>query len=439
MSFRQKLKLLKQSNLDFLTGLYTHSGNLCQIKAGLQNIIIINHPDYAKHVLQTNSDNYPKDNFYQLAEQIIGQNILTTNDMDFWTKHRKIMAGLFQPQSVQGMGKDIIDEVEQFIHNIQKNKALCLNEMATKLTLHVISRLLFSMAISEEQIQQLAELLNYFSNLLIKKRQPFSLPIIPWLNPSFRHSHSEFKQLIQTIIQANDNNNKDDLLNRLTSYRCPVTSKALTNDELFSESALMLFAGHETTANALTWLFITLSKYPGIRRNLQNEIHQVLHNKPLEVDDLEKMPLLQSVVMEVLRLFPSFPAVPRYSLKDDEIDGYHIPAKSMIVINIAMIQRHPEFWSNPEGFMPERFINDKPQNKYAYLPFINQHRVCIGKNLAFLELQIITAMLLQKFTFDLLPGEDISSNYVISLRTKKDVYVQVRTAKTLIPVIANRR
>lgn len=426
MSFKQKLKLLNQSNLNFLTSLHTHSGDICQIKAGMQNVIIINHPEYAKHILHTNMINYPKDNFYQLAEQIIGQNILTTNDMDFWSKHRKMMAGLFQPQSVQGMGKEIIEEVERFINTISKTKPLCINIMTTKLTLHVITRLLFSKAITNNQIEQLADLMNYFSNLLIKKRRPFSLPIIPLLNPAFRNSHATFKRLIQSIIQVDDQSNRDDLLTRLNDYRCPITNKPLSDDELFSESALMLFAGHETTANALTWLFITLSKYPAIRQQIQDEIHFVLKNKTLEVEDLEKMPLLQAVIMEVLRLFPSFPAVPRYSLHDDELDGYTIPAQSMIVVNIAMIQRHPEFWSNPEGFMPERFLNKKLEHKYAFLPFINGPRVCIGSNLALLELQIITAMMLQKFTFDLLPGEDISSHFIISLRTKQDVYVRVK-------------
>lgn len=428
MSLRQKIKLLKQSNLDFLTGLYTQSGDLCQLNAGLKKVIIINHPDYAKHVLQTNLANYPKDNFYTLAEQIIGQNILTTNDMEFWTKHRKIMAGLFQPQSVQGMGEDIIEEVNKYIDIIRQDKVMCLNDMATKLTLHVISRLLFGMFISQQQINKLANLMNYFSNLLIKKRRPFSLPIIPYLSPVFRRSHTEFKQLIHTIIKTGGIN-ADDLMTRLTSYRCPVTNNALTDEALFSESALMLFAGHETTANMLTWLFITLSKYPVIRQTLQQEIDTVLQDKPLELDDLDKMTYLQAVIMEALRLFPSFPAVPRCSIKEDEIDGYSIPAKAMIVINIAMIQRHPDFWSNPEGFMPERFFNFKLENKYAFIPFLNGPRVCIGKNLAFLELQIITAMLLHEFNFDLLPGEDLSSNYVISLRTKSDVNVHVQSRK----------
>jgi len=428
MSLRQKITKLKQSNFDFLTGIYTHSGDLCQMNVGFKKIIIINHPEYAKHVLQTNLANYPKDNFYQLTEQIIGKNILTTNDIDFWSTHRKMMAGVFQPDSVQGMSSDIIDEVEKSIRSIEKNKPLCINRMATRLTLHVITRLLFSMAISDKQIEKLDELLNYFSNLLIKKRRPFSFPIIPLLNPSFRKSHAEFKRLIHDIIQAGGNSYSDDFLARLKSYQCPVTSKSLTNDELFSESALMLFAGHETTANALTWLIITLSKYPSIRQCLQEEIRNVLQDKPLDVADLEKMPLLRAVVMEVLRLFPSFPAVPRYSLKDDEIDGYHIPANAMVVINIAMIQRHPGFWSNPEGFMPERFINQKAQHKYAFLPFINGPRVCIGNSLALLELQIMTVLLLQRFTLNLLPGEDVSTNFIISLRTKKDVYAQVESA-----------
>lgn len=425
MSLWQKLQLLKKSNFDFLTSVYSHAGDISQIRAGLQRIIFINHPEYAKQVLQTNLSNYPKDNFYQLAEQIIGQNILTTNDPVFWGEHRKIMAGLFQPQSVLGMSDDIIDVVEEYSRTIEVGKPLCINTMATTLTLKIITRLLFSQSISDEEITKLADLMSYFGDLLIKKRRPFALPIIPKLSRSFCKAHAELKQLIKTIIKSERCDSKPDLLTKLNQHQCPHTGAKLNEEELFSEAALMLFAGHETTANALIWMLITLSKYPIIRSNLQAEIQSVLQDRTLEVSDLERMPLVRAVVMEVLRLFPSFPAVPRYSLGEDVINGYKIPAKSMIVINIAMIHRHPDFWLNPEGFDPQRFINPKTNHKYAFLPFINGPRVCIGNNLALLELQIMTVLLLRKFTFNLMPGQDVSSDYIISLRTQKEVYAQV--------------
>lgn len=429
MSLRQKLKQLKKNNFDLLTSLHTLSGDITQLKVGFQSIFFINHPEYARHILHTHLLNYPKDNFYQLAEHIIGQNILTTNDMAYWGERRKMVAGLFQPQSVSEMGSDIIAVIQEEIRSIKIGQNLCLNSLTTSLTLKVITQLLFSNAISEQEINQLSRLLTYFGDLLIKKRQPLSLSLPIHLSRNFHKAHRELKTLIKTIIQTERNSMKPDLIALLSKHRCPYTQAKLTEEELFSEAALMLFAGHETTANALNWLFITLSKYPELRTNLRKEIRSVLKNKILEINDLEQMPLVKALVMEVLRLFPSFPAVPRYCLNDDVIDGYLIPARSMIIVNIAMIHRHPEFWSNPEGFDPYRFIDHKLKHKYAFLPFINGPRVCIGNNLALLELQLMTVLFLQQFDFNLIAGQDVTSNYIISLRTQKDILMNVIQAE----------
>lgn len=312
MSLKQKLKQLKKNNFDFLISLHSLSGDISQIKVGFQRIVFINHPEYARHILHTHMLNYPKDNFYQLAEQIIGQNILTTNDMVYWGEHRKIIAGLFQPQSVLEMSDDVIAVINEVINSIKIGQNLCLNSLSTSLTLKIITRLLFSTAISEQKINQLSELLTYFGDLLIKKRQPLTLSLPIRLNRNFHRAHKELKLLIKTIIKTERRGIKSDLITLLSKHQCPHTQATLTEEELFSEAALMLFAGHETTANALNWLFISLSKYPDLRKNLQREIDSVLQNKMFEVSDLAQMPLVQALVMEVLRLFPSFPAVPRY-------------------------------------------------------------------------------------------------------------------------------
>ncbi len=419
------LALIKILNSDSFNFLCTISDvPICQYKLGWKKIVFVNHPYIAEHILKDHIDNYPKDNFYTMIESIIGKNILTTNDRDYWSEHRKLMAGLFHQHTIDNMFDDINRITQNYVHSLQTQKCINVNQFCTSMTLELITKLMFGSNISQLKIDEIATHINFFTHLLVKQHKLLALPFIPRLSSKFNRHLQEFNNTLMDVMSISQGLDKDNFITRMQQHLTQQNQALFSSKELISEAALILFAGYETTATSLMWTLITLSKHPLIRQQLRTEINQVCHGDKLTLTHMMNMPLLDRVVKETLRLYPAFPAVPRVCLKTDEICGYTISEKSMVIINIAGIHRNPEFWHNPDSFEPDRF-DSKIAHKYAFLPFLNGPRVCIGLNLALLELKTMLVNLLQNFDFDLLPGTEPKPKHVISLQTQSPVFMSI--------------
>lgn len=415
-------KILNSDSFNFLCSLSDEP--VCQYKLGWQKIIFVNDPHIAEHILKDNIANYPKDNFYNMIEHVIGKNILTTNDLDYWNEHRKLMAGLFHHQSIQNMFDDINQTAQNYINVIQAQKRINMNQFCTSMTLEVITKLMFGSNIGQGQIEQLAHHIDYFTNLLVNQRKLWALPFIPKLSSKFNRRQKEFNSTLMNIMSNCQGLDTDNFITRMQQHLNQQNHALFSSKELISEAALILFAGHETTATALMWTLITLSKFPSIRQQIREEINQVCHDGLVTMEHLMKMPLLDHLIKEVLRLYPPFPAVPRVCLQTDEVMGYTIPAKATVILNIAGIHRNPDYWSEPHSFDPERFVEKLP-HKFSFLPFLNGPRICIGLNLAMLELKAMLVNLLQNFDLDLLPGEEPQPKHVVSLQTQSPVFMSI--------------
>ena len=145
----------------------------------------------------------------------------------------------------------------------------------------------------------------------------------------------------------------------------------------------IFLAGHETTANALTFAWLLLSRYPAAFRELRAELAQVLGGRSPTTDDLPKLTLTRMILQEAMRLYPPAWIIGRSATGPDEIGGYRIPARSIVFVSPYVVHRHPGLWSDPEGFDPQRFTREPPRG--AYLPFGGGPRMCIGNGFASME------------------------------------------------------
>jgi cytochrome P450 len=193
------------------------------------------------------------------------------------------------------------------------------------------------------------------------------------------------------------------------------TGAGLDDSQLRNETITFLLAGHETTANALTWIFYLISQHPAVEQLLLEEINNVLAGKTPTLADIPQLPYTKSVIQESMRLYPPIWIIERRVIQQDVICGYTLPAGSAVVISPYALHRHPTFWQEPEKFDPTRFHAGVPE---AYIPFGAGPRFCIGNEFAMLEAQLITVMVLQAFQLKLPPGHPVEPQPDITLRSK---------------------
>jgi cytochrome P450 len=194
------------------------------------------------------------------------------------------------------------------------------------------------------------------------------------------------------------------------------------------EAMTIFLAGHETTANALSWSFYLLARNPDAYARLRAEAAAVLGGRIPSAEDLPRLPYALQVFKEALRLYPPAYLTSRLSLEDVEIGGHRVRAGTDVVVNIVGMHRRPEYFADPERFDPDRFeaSAEKALPRGAYIPFGAGARVCIGNNFALMEGQIVLAHLAQRVELSLTPNREIPPEPLVTLRPAGGVPVRVR-------------
>ena len=190
--------------------------------------------------------------------------------------------------------------------------------------------------------------------------------------------------------------------------------------QLRDEVITLFTAGHETTGNALTWLWYLVSKHPEVEAKLHAEVDAVVGDRTLTLADADKLVYTTAVIKESMRLYPPVWLFARRALGDDRIAGYPIPKDSTVWMSAYVVHRHPDLWERPDAFEPDRFLNDNASNqhRFAYFPFGGGPRQCIGLHFAMLEMQLIVAILARKFRFVLDEEHPIDLQPRVTLRPR---------------------
>jgi cytochrome P450 len=185
----------------------------------------------------------------------------------------------------------------------------------------------------------------------------------------------------------------------------------MTDRQLRDEVMTLVLAGHETTANALTWTWYLLSKHPDVARRVKREVDDVLGERTPRLADLAKLVYTRQVIDESMRLYPPVWAFEREAIEDDAVKGFAVPKGTLIGICPYTLHRHAGYWPNPEGFDPDRFAPDAAEKnerpRWAYLPFGAGPRICIGAAFATLEAQLVIAMFASRFRLELPAGANV--------------------------------
>jgi cytochrome P450 len=297
-----------------------------------------------------------------------------------------------------------------------------------RLTYDIISRTMFSSDVKMDYRAMSRALSSYFENV---GRVDFAgaLGVPDWMPtprrlralPALKFFRREMHALIErrrTLLRSSPNAAPQDLLTLLLTTRDPDGGKLFGEDEVYDNVLTFIFAGYETTANALSWTFYLLSQYPEWDAVVAREAKAVLEERPAGTDDIAQLASVRMVLEESMRLYPPAPLMARDAVGADAVGGIAIEPRTFVLVPIWVIQRHKRLWENPDSFDPERFAPGRREkiHRFAYMPFGGGPRICIGMGFAMQEAAIILSMIAREFCLTLKPGHPVVPMARITLR-----------------------
>jgi cytochrome P450 len=432
---RNTLSFLRNA-LGFLMEMRERYGDVVSVPTLVGPFTLIFHPDGVRRVLQENHRNYNKNvPDYHVLSLVLGKGLLT-NDGESWLKLRRLIQPAFHRERVAAFGTLMTNTTLMWTQHwetggfIETNKQLALTQEMSSLTLSIVGQALFGTDLSAET-ERVGRALTTVNHLLAKALYlpwVFSLP-----TPQRRRLHvgrSELHTVVEQIIRERRRRREThgDLLEMLLQARDEGTGEGMTDQQVRDEVLTLLLAGHETTANALLWTFLLLAQHPHIEARLQEEYQRVLNGRPAVIEDLPQLPLTRMVIEEAMRLYPPAWGLGRRALGNDEIGGYSIPQGAYVLVFPYVTHRLPAFWERPLEFDPERFSDARSvgRHRFAYFPFGGGPRLCLGKQFALYEAQLILATILSRYQLRLVPATIVTPEPLVTLRPRGDLLMTVR-------------
>ena len=387
------------------------------------------HPDHVQRILLDRQAFYLKQTReYEKLRLILGDGLLTS-DGEAWRRQRQMIQPIFHHENVCRFAGLITRATEEMLDRWEERRSsgfpLDLSVEMGQLTLTIIGQAMFSADLGQEETSRVCRsILETNRHLRSDITRLFELP--HWVptprNWRFRASRRIFHALIGRMIQdrlRNGQEGREDLLSLLLVARDPETGQPLDSKQVEDEINTFYAAGHETTANALTWTWYLLSQHPPVLDLLRQEL-EFLGGRPPTLKDLPRLSYTRQVIQESLRLYPPVWLLPRLATQEDSIGGYRVPAGAKVCVSLYCTHRHPRFWEQPEIFDPTRFDPDRQGSRhpFAYFPFSGGPRSCVGRDLALLETTLILATTAQRYRLQRVPTHPVRTEALITLRPR---------------------
>ena len=379
-------------------------------------MIIARSPTIMKHVLQTNNRNYMKGEAFDVIRPLTGNGLFTSNG-EFWHRQRRMIQPTFHRQHIMALAEEMLRTTDEMLTTwavaARDEKPIQLHSEMRNLTMDIVTRTLFLNNLTATEMKEISEALSRLVEI-VERRTRRLIPIPShWPTPENRQFQDTlqkldavFYRLIREHRQATAG--KYDLLALLLEVVDADTGEQMNDLQVRDEVSTMFVAGHETTATSLTWAFTLLSKHPAAYQQYLQEVDTVVGDRMITPADVKQLPYTTAIFKEAMRLYTPLPYTTRTSIEADELDGYPIPPNSDVMLNFYGLHSHPDFWSEPASFKPERFLDESAakRSRFTYLPFAGGPRQCIGNDFALMEATLVMAMIAQRFTLELVPGTD---------------------------------
>ena len=415
--------------LVFLTNLARTYGDLASYTMGGERLYFVNNPQWIKDILVTHNRNFTKSRGLDRTKKLLGNGLLTSEG-SFHLRQRRLLQPPFHRERIVSYGQTMVDTADRLRRNWTNGATLDIAQEMMRLTLSIAGTTLFSVDV-ESQAAEVGRALTDVMESFWLTMTPFAeaierLPIGPMHRAKL--ARRRLDAMIYTMIAERRAAARDrgDLLSMLLLAQDDDGS--MMSDQQVRDEAMTIFlAGHETTANALTWTWYLLSQSPDDEARLHAELDQALGQRLPAVADLPSLPFVERVVTEAMRLYPPAWAIGRRAIEPYTIDAYVAPARSIFLMSQWVMHRDPRYYDQPDRFRPDRwtpaFKTALP--RFAYFPFGGGPRQCIGESFAWMELVLVVATIAQQWKLRLVPGHPVVPQPLVTLRTKHGMRMTV--------------
>lgn len=402
---------------------FEKKGDTFRLHLGLKKRVIFSrNPQLLQYVLQKNQKNYTKTDIQtKEVAKYLGKGLLTAEG-SLWKTQRKLIQPSFHKKHLAQLLGTMQRTIRKEIAKLPVGEKVAITPRFGKLAFEVVAKALFSGAVREKEIQRLQEIVEASQKMLVRElRQPY----LGWW---FKHGGilekhfkmvREARQLIRGLIaeRKKTSQQKGDLLDMLLAAQYE-DGTAMDEEQMIDEIMILFTAGHETTANALSFTCQLLAKHPEYQEKIYKEI-RTLENREL-MEQLMQQQLIKNVLEESMRLYPPAYFIDRLNLEEDEFAGMHFERGTSLLFSVMEIHRHKEYWEAPGDFRPERFKGPPNQHSGYYYPFGAGPRMCIGNNFAMFEMQMVIAELIRNLK--MVPvTKDIEILPLITLKPKNAI------------------
>ncbi len=404
-------------------------GDITRVRFLHKPAYYLSHPDHIEYVLSTNYRNFKKAFTLRIPfmRRLAGNGLLTSEG-DSWLRQRRLVQPAFHRERTVSYGDVMIAYTERMLDTWYAGEVRDVQQEMMRLTLEIVVKTLFDrdMARESDDTRKVLEfIIKSFGDA--GSVSWFLDNILPTPhNRRFRRAVNQLDKFLYGIIHERRASGRDqgDLLSMLLQAQDD-DGAHMSNKQLRDETMTLFFAGHETSALALSWTWYLLAQNPEVEAKLLNELRDVLGGRSPRVTDLHALVYTERIIKESMRLYPPFWGIGREAIKECEVGGYRVPAGTQLFMFQWVVHRDPRYYDRPEEFIPDRWAGDfdKRLPRYAYFPFGGGPRMCIGSSFAMMETVLLLATIAQRFRLRLIPEHVVEPWAPFTLRSRNGIQV----------------
>lgn len=407
-------------------------GDISYMRMFNQPAYFLNHPDLIRDLLITSNTKFEKGRALKRAKNLLGEGLLTSEG-EKHLRQRRMIQPAFHRQRIAEYARAMTHYAEKMRDSWQAGETREIDKEMMRLTLQIVGKTLFNADVDDEADevgQAMTTLIEMFDYLLI----PFSelLEKLPFpQSVRFHKSRATLDEVIYAIIderRRSEDADRGDLLSMLLLAQDEDDGRGMTDEQVRDEALTLFLAGHETTANALTFTWYLLSQNPDQEARLHRELDETLGGRSPVFEDVPHLKYTEAVFAEAMRLFPPAWAIGRLAVEKHRFGPYEVPVGALVLISPYVMHRDRRFWEEADRFLPERWFERSIREagqKFIYLPFSRGVRSCIGESFAWMEGVLLIAALAQKWRLRLAPGQRLGLNPLMTLRPKYGMKMRI--------------
>ncbi len=402
-----------------LSNIHKKFPDIAHLKLGVTNFYLITNPDLVQEVLVTKQRDFMKGKYLQRTKKVFGEGLLTSEG-DFHHRQRRLVQPAFHHERLNTYAKTMTEYTYRVMSGWKNKQILDINAELLRLKMSIVAKCLFDADVesdSTEIARDLTTTIEYFARL----SSPLSgvLQKLP-TNKKYDAATARIDKMVYKLIESRRRSGKDvgDLMSMLLQAK-DEAGEQMTDRQLRDEVLILFAAGHETTANALTWTWYLLSENPLVESLLHEEVNSVISKGSLPTtEDIPKLQYTRRVFTESMRLYPPAWVLVREALRDCEIGGYMIPKGSDVVISQYVNHHDPRYFPDPERLDPDRWNGEVKLPKFAYFPFGGGSRSCVGEPFAWMEGVLLLATISRNWSMRHVQGHKVEMLPRITLRPR---------------------